>query len=53
MVAAVSQTSDLSIPCLNRSPVVAVAAATCLRKGLLLAAIPHAFEGKRSNLVNL
>lgn len=43
---------QLCILCPNRSPVLAVVAATCLRKGLFLVAIPHAFNGKRSDSVN-
>lgn len=43
---------QLWILCLNRCPVLAVVAATCLHKGLFLAAIPRAFYGKRSDSVN-
>lgn len=50
-MAVVSQTSDLWIPCLNQSPVLAVAASTCLRTGLPLGAIPRALDEKSSDSV--
>lgn len=49
MVAVVSQTSDLWIPCLSRSPALAVVASTCLRKDLPLVATPRALDGKRGD----
>lgn len=49
MVAVVSQTSDLWIPCLSRSPALAVVASTCLRKDLPSVATPRALDGKRSD----
>lgn len=51
MAAVVSQTSDLWIPCLSRSPALAAVASTCLRKGLPLPTIPRALDGKTRDSV--
>lgn len=51
MVAVVSQTSDLWTLCLNRSPALAVAASTCLRKVLPLGAVHRALDGERNDSV--